>query len=240
MGSQLTPFQNNYADTEQWKQVLKQEFADLRCAAPAFLVEDLNATAQTVTVQIAIQERVRTTKGPKWMDVPPIICVPIVVPRGGGFSITMPLKKGDEGLLVFCDMCFDSWWTSGQSTGGQSSGTQPQFEVRRHHVHDCGFIPGMWSQKRLLSSYSTSSMQLRSDDGTTIVDVALGAVNVTAASVQITSPNVHVNQAGGTPKALVNDNFWQWFVATYMPSVVYVTTPPALPTSPETTVLKGQ
>jgi hypothetical protein len=191
----LTPSQVLRSAPEQWLQAVKQALADARCATPAFLTEDLDPTTTTVTVQIAIQERMRmpsaVAAGSAWMDIPPIIKVPIALPRGGGFSFTLPLKKGDEGLLVFCDTCFDLWWKHGQTSspaptmpkGAPSSGSQRQLEVRRHHVHDCGFIPGMCSQPNMLSNYSTTSAQLRSDDGTTIVDVdALGSITITAPS----------------------------------------------------------
>jgi len=218
---------------------VKQALDDTRCATPAFLAEDLNASQQTVTVQIAIQERVRPANGAaQWWDVPPIVNVPIVVPRGGGYSITLPLKKGDQGLLVFCDTCFDNWWVNGQQNAppaynvSSPSGSQRQLEVRRHHVHDCGFLPGMWSQNNLLSDYATDSLQIRSDDGATSIDVSASGVRVKGTS--ITAAN------GGTALALVNDNFYQWFVDVYMPSVQYKTTQPPVPTNPETTILKGQ
>jgi hypothetical protein len=226
--------------------------ADTRCSTPAFLTEDLDKTAQTVTVQIALQERVRigTGTGTAWMDVPAIIMVPIVLPRGGGYSLTLPLKKGDEGLLVFCDTCFDFWWKNGQSgspaptlpNGAVSSGSQRQNEVRRHDVHDCGFVPGMYSQPHVLSNYSTDSLQLRSDDGETFIDVSsTEGITVTSPNdIQLTAPGVEINADGGTPLPLVNDNFYQWFITTYMPSVQYISAAPAPPADPETTVLKGQ
>jgi hypothetical protein len=210
------------------------------------LTEDLNPVTQTVTVQIAIQEQVRTDTGPQWWDIPPIIKVPILIPRGGGFSITLPLKKGDEGLLIFCDTCFDFWWVNGQNNApvaqntGTASGSQRQNEVRRHHVHDCGFLPGGYSQPNVLSNYATASMQVRSDDGAAIIDVAAAGVTVTAQNVALVAPTVTAKQSGGTPQVLVNDNFYQWFKTTYMPAVQYVGAMPALPVSPETTVLKGQ
>jgi hypothetical protein len=88
-------------------------------------------------------------------------------------------------MLVYCDTCFDLWWTR--------SGLQNQLEVRRHHVHDCGFYPGMGSQPNVLSNYSTSSMQLRSDDGTQVIDVATTTgITVTASKVTVTSSQVTI------------------------------------------------
>jgi hypothetical protein len=240
---------------------------DLRVATPAFATTDIDPVTQTVTVQIALQERVRTSTGPQWWDVPPIIMVPVVIPRGGGYSITIPIKTGDEGLLVFCDTCFDFWWTNGQNNApvaantlaeAQSvelpatpSGSQVQNEVRRHHVHDCGFIPGMWSKPSAaaLSGYSTTSLQIRSDDGDTVIDVAEAGVTITcddvvvnaSGSVQVTTPAASVNASSGTPLALVNDNWYQWFKNDFLPwAVTSGYSGPGLPADPETTVLKGQ
>ena len=189
----LTPSQLNSAEPAQWRQFIRQSQDDLRCATPAFLVKDVDVVTQTVTVQIAIQERVRPASGPaQWWDIPPIINVPIIVPRGGGYSITLPLKKGDKGILIFCDTCFDNWWQNGTTgsppaytskTTQAVSGSQRQFEVRRHYVHDCGFLPGMWTQKDLLLNYSADSLQIRTDDGTTtVIDVSQDGVVISAGS----------------------------------------------------------
>jgi hypothetical protein len=258
----LTPGQVNGAVLPQWRALIKQALADARCASPAFLVENLGAD-QTVTVQIAIQERVRTLTGQQWWDVPPIIKVPILIPRGGGFSMTLPLKTGDQGMLIFCDTCFDNWWQNGQTQAPTAanvvtkakaagitpvpSGSQIQLEVRRHHVHDCGFLPGMYSQNNVLANYSTDSLQIRSDDGDTVIDVAEAGVTVTGGTVTVNgSTAVAVNGPtitaanGGPALPLVNDNFYQWFIDTFMPSVTYKAAQPTPPTDPETTVLKGQ
>jgi hypothetical protein len=155
-------------------------------------------------VQIAIQERVRTATGPQWWDVPPIIKVPIIVPRGGGYSMTLPLKKGDEGLLIFCDTCMDNWWANGQTNSpvaqntGVSSGSQKQNEVRRHYIHDCGFLPGMWSQKNLLTDYATDSLQIRTDDGTVILDLSGTGVAITAPIVSVSNNLTVGNGATGS------------------------------------------
>lgn len=205
IASPLTPFQLTGAESEQWRKIVSQQMADVRTAIPAFLVEDLGAQSpQTVTVQPAVQEFAVMVVGqaPVWVDIPPIINVPIVTPRGGGYSLTLPLKKGDEGLLVFSYACFDLWWQNGESNAPKAanvatpSGSQQQLERRRHHVHDCFFIPGAYSQPNVLGNYSTNSLQIRSDDGATVIDVAEGGVTVTAptitetasAAVNVTTP----------------------------------------------------
>jgi hypothetical protein len=177
---QLTPSQLQYAETAQWKEFLRQELAYLRVSIPA-IVQSFDPVTQTAAVQIAIREVVRTPKGPQDTEIAPIYNVPVCLPRAGGFSLTLPLKAGDEGMLIFCDMCIDLWWARG--------GVQNQFERRRHDLSDCGFYPMGWSQPRVLSNYSTNSAQLRSDDNTVIVDVA-------AAAITLTAPKVSINSSG--------------------------------------------
>ena len=219
---QLTPDQVNRAESAQWRTIIKSALADARGGTPAFLTKDLDIGTQTVTVQVAIQEWVRTQTGPQWWDIPPIILVPIVVPRGGGYSVTLPLKKGDEGLVVFCDTCFDLWWHRGQTNAptadntlttakavgvvAQASGSQRQLEIRRHYIHDCMFIPGAWSQVRKLTNYSTTSLQIRSDDGDTIIDVAEAGVTITAAKVVInTTGDTDITAAGDVKLTATGD-----------------------------------
>jgi phage baseplate assembly protein gpV len=210
----LTPSQVNYAEIALWKQLVRQALTDVRTSTPAFLVDDMDPVTQTVTVQIAIQERVKTKAGAKWYDIPPIVFVPVLMPRAGGYSLTLPPKKGTQGLLIFCDTCFDNWWTNGQSgappadnlkqlNAQSASGSQVQNEVRRHHVHDCGFFPGMWSQNNLLSNYSMNSMQLRSDDGTTVVDIADTGVTVTSPAVNVSSDTTSITSSLATQGSLV-------------------------------------
>lgn len=254
----LTPYQLTYSEAGQWKKILKQAAVDHRSAIQGFLTEDMDAATQTVTVQIAIQEQLRSQFGPRWYDIPPIIRAPVVLPRAGGFSITLPLKKGTEGLLIFCDCCFDLWWVNGQNNAppafnlqsGQSpSGSQRQLEVRRHHIHDCVFTPGPWSQPNLLSNFSASSLQIRSDDGNTIIDVSESGVTITAQNVtvnasgmvQITTPVASVNATSGTPQKLMTDGYYQYWETNILPflqSKGY--SGPSPPTNSETTVLKGQ
>ena len=240
----LSPAQVNQIEFSQWRQAIKDALTDTRCATMAFIAPNgFDTATQTVSVQIAQQERVRTPNGPKWWAITPINRVPIVLPRAGGFSLTMPLKPGDEGLLVFCDTCFDTWWNSGQtnsqvpdnSSQVSTTGTSRQLVVRRHHIHDCGFIPGVWNQTRLLSNYSTTSMQLRTDDGATVVDISESGVTLTASAVHAVST--------GTAQSLMNDTFYQWYVTNIQPFLVskgYLGPVPPIASLAETTVLKGQ
>ncbi len=198
MNPVLTPSQLNYAESAQWKAILKQAFIDLRCAAPA-IVQSFDAEKQTVAVQIAMSELVKNPAGPQWTPINPIYNVPICIPRGGGFSLTFPLQQGDEGLLVFTDTMFDLWWQNGgiQPPAGAPL-AQPNHERRRHDLTDCFFIPGIWNQTRVLEDYSTDSMQLRSDDGTIVVDLSEdNGLTLTAPTINLASSgDINISASG--------------------------------------------
>jgi hypothetical protein len=83
---------------------------------------------------------------------------------------------------------------------------------------------------------------VRTDDGATVVDVAAGGVTITTGgSVQLTAPVVDINATAGTPLALVNDTFYQWYAANIQPFLVSKGYGgPPIPVGSETTVLKGQ
>lgn len=238
----MTPAQLNGSDTAQWLQALKQVSVDTRCATAAFAAEDMDVTNQTVTVQIAVQERVQTSTGAQWWDVKPIIMVPVVIPRAGGVSITLPVKKYDEGMLIFCDTCLDLWWANGRNdapraqnlqSGQSPSGSQRQNEIRRHHVHDCGFYPGFYSQPNVLSNYSSSSMQIRTDDGTVLIDVSPSGLTLNGPAITAYD--------GGAVQVLATNALYQWVINDLVPWMMskgYAGTGP--PVNSVTTVLKGQ
>jgi hypothetical protein len=97
----------------------------------------------------------------------------------------MPIVKGDECLVVFGDMCIDAWWSLG--------GVQNQLERRRHDLSDGFAILGTFSQPNVITDYSTTSAQLRSLDGKTVIDVKDNAITMTSPSITITSPSTIIN-----------------------------------------------
>jgi hypothetical protein len=213
----------------------------LRCATPGIVVS-FDPDKQTCVVQPAIQEVVllpppglkpladgtpNTTQNiPTTVTIKPIQDVPIVMMRVPGWSITLPIVKGTECLLIFADSCIDGWW--------QNGGVQPQFDRRRHDLSDAFALFGPWSQPNVLSDYSTSSMQIRSDDKTVVIDLA-------SSGVTITSPSVTIGASGGTAIKLMNDNFFQWWKVNIFPflqSKGYAGLP--IPLTSETSVLEAQ
>jgi phage baseplate assembly protein gpV len=122
--------------------------------------------ADTITAQVQPSIHALYT-GPnqmqEWKAMPIIPDVPVVFPRGGQYALTFPVQQGDECLLVFSSRCIDNWW--------QQGGVQTQRELRMHDLSDGFAIPGPWSQATKISNLSTTTAQLRTNDGTIYVEV---------------------------------------------------------------------
>jgi Phage protein Gp138 N-terminal domain len=165
----------------QWTSALASHSKALRVAFPAIVVS-FDPEKQTVAAQPAISEinnigGVRTVQ-----SLPLLVDVPVVLPRAGGFALTLPIQPGDECLVVFGDSCIDAW--------RQSGGRQNQFERRRHSLADGFAVFGPWSEPHVLANYSTSSAQLRSDDGATYIDIKGG--QITLGNGVVTTDNLAV------------------------------------------------
>lgn len=168
---------------------------NLRVAMPG-IIQSFDAAEVTAVVQPAIRcvetdnDGNRTTR-----DYPLLTDVPVVFPRGGGCTLTFPVKAGDECLVIFADRCIDFWWQSGS--------VQEPVDDRMHDLSDAFAIVGPQSQAKKISSISASGAQLRTDDGKAFIEVAAGG-NITAQTAgtltakadggtTITSPNITLN-----------------------------------------------
>lgn len=140
----------------------------------------LSATAKRGSTSV---DRIKSEDG----YYPVIQDIPVVFPRGGGCTLTFPVKAGDECLVIFSDRCIDFWWQNGE--------TQNTSRARSHSFSDAFVIPGPQSQAKKISNISTSAAQLRTDDGAAFVEVdAGGAVTITSPQITLNGP-VQVNGA---------------------------------------------
>lgn len=132
-------------------------------ALPGAIVS-FDAEAVTAVVQPGIAGVVSTQDGKtKSVNMPVLVDVPVVFPRGGGCTLTFPVAAGDECLIVFASRAIDGW--------AQSGGVQTPSDSRKHALSDAIVILGPQSQANKISGISTSTTQLRSDDGSTYVEL---------------------------------------------------------------------
>lgn len=152
-------------------------------ALPA-IIQSFDATKCTCTAQPAVQALVRQKDGTQqYVNMPLLVDVPVIFLHAGIFLITFPIKQGDEALVIFADRCIDNWWNSG--------GIQPQVtnqgvgELRFHDLSDGFAFIGPFSKPNVPPNISTSTVQLRTKDGATYLEIdASGNCNIVA--------NVHI------------------------------------------------
>lgn len=113
--------------------------------------------------------------------------------RGGGCTLTFPIAEGDECLVIFASRCIDAWWTAG--------GVQVQSEFRMHDLSDGFAIVGPFSQATKISGWSTSAVQLRSNDGEAYLQL-----NPTSHEIDIVTPANWAANVGGNTTINVSGN----------------------------------
>lgn len=161
-------------EVEATRAALEGKQAELWTALPG-TVESFDPVAMTVVVQPNIKGQVQDERGKaSSVNMPLLVDVPVVFPSGGGFTLTHPIKKGDECLVVFASRCIDGWWQNG-GIGGTP-------DERMHDLSDGIAYVGPRSQPRKLDPpVDAENVQLRTDDGeahvTMMPDYTIRALN---------------------------------------------------------------
>ena len=200
------PTQSQIGGEQQTAQAIADSVStQMRVAMPG-IIQSFDPDAVTCTVEVAL----RGIVGDGSTELKPLVDVPVIFPRGGGCTLTFPVKEGDECLLIFADRCIDFWW--------QSGGVQETVDPRQHDLSDAFAIVGPQSQAQKISCISTSAAQLRTDDGSAkLTATAEGGTTITSPTITLNG-NVTINgnlsqgmgESGGTatmlgPVTVTND-----------------------------------
>jgi hypothetical protein len=135
------------------------------------IVISADLEAQTCSVQPAIQgvffDRNNNAIP---TNMPPLLDVPIVWPRAGGFAVTLPLAPGDEVIVVFSSRAIDSWWQSGE--------VGAPVEARMHDLSDGFAIPGPTSQSKKLADVQSDGIEIRTESRSTYIKLMDGTIMI--------------------------------------------------------------
>ena len=149
-------------------------------------VQSYNAAMQTVVVQPAMNGKQRLPDG-TWTptQLPLLLDCPVAWQGGGGATLTFPIKKGDECLVVFSSRCIDRWFAKGFTDGGtpeqpNAENNPPQY--RMHNLSDGYALVGVRSSPNALT-VDADNATLMSDDATTFIKL-----NPTTQAIQIVAP----------------------------------------------------
>jgi len=162
---------------------------ETRTSFPA-VIDTFDSETQTASVQPLIKATVRNGDV---VSLPVLVDVPILFPRAGGFSVTFPVKAGDELLVTCCDRDFSVWM--------QQGGQQKPDSTEIHTLSSAVGVLGLYNQMNVLSDFSTSGMVLRSDDDATKITIENGKITVDAAQLEVNAPTTTLNATAFTVNA---------------------------------------
>ena len=145
------------------REAVNAALVNLWTALPCEVVE-YNSEAITVNVQPLIKIPVHLPDGEiETVELPMLLDVPVMFPCAGGFTITHPIKKGDECLVNFADRNIDLWW--------QSGGIQNPFDNRKHDLSDGFAFFRPQSQAKKINGISTTDLEIRNDANTCKIQI---------------------------------------------------------------------
>lgn len=94
-------------------------------------------------------------------SLPIIPAIPILFPEGGDFVDTWPIKKGDQGWILFADRSLDQW----QQKGNKGEPVNPLTEFRHSLPAKGLFLPGGRSVKEAFSQWDPDRRVIGAKDG---------------------------------------------------------------------------
>jgi len=145
---------------------INNKLNNLHTAAPATILS-FNPETQTATVQPSFSREFLQFDGSEETTVslksPVIENVPVCYPRGGGFSITFPVKSGDECLLIYTERSLDNW----HSKGGEGL----PISTRKHDLSDAVALVGVSSGPNKIANYDNEKFTIKSDSDDVVLSI---------------------------------------------------------------------
>jgi len=161
----LDPFERGLDWEEAWQQAQEEHQSRIFTALPMHITKhepDTNTVEMQPTLQLAL---LKDDGSHQWKDIPKAGLMPVFMYGGGGMAMTIPVQQGDEGLAVYSSRSIDNWHMKGAKKGPTT-----QADNRMHDLSDGFIFPGFRSQPNKMSKVSTTSFQIRTDDGTSFFD----------------------------------------------------------------------
>ncbi len=153
----------------------------IRVAMPAS-IESYDFKTQKADIKIDMQELYQNGTS---LDYPVLSGVPVIFPRCGGASITMPISRGDTCLVMFLDRDSTAWLLGGKNVKPKS--------MRSHHLSDAVAIMGLCPFTNKSPAKNNTDM-LISFDGSFITLKPKGIIDITSAKeINVKTEGVIIN-----------------------------------------------
>ena len=157
------------------QQTVNNALKDVHTVLPG-IIDTFDPETQTCTVQPAIK---RIFVGDEEQPLPLLINVPVCFPTAGGFSVTLPIAKGDDCLIMFSERSLDNWLAFG--------GVRKPADKRFHDLSDGVVLMGLRTNPKALVDYDPTNLVIRNEandnrwilkaDGSQQVDTSTLTVN---------------------------------------------------------------
>ena len=120
-------------------------------------------------------------------NLPVLSKVPIRFFKSGDFTITMPLKEGDEVAIYFIERSIDNWLEQG--------GIQSPNDTRRFDLSDAYAVPVLYSQKQKITDFDPDNMVIKSTNGNAKITLKTDGTILmeTTGNTEITSAETIIN-----------------------------------------------
>ncbi len=184
-----------YESTEQSiRAIIDYALSQTNTSIPGY-VERYDAGSQTADIVVPFVDYYESD-GSIEADAylwPVLRAVPVVFPRGGGWSITWPLAARDNVLLVFSQRSIDEWWATDGST------EVSPLDLTAHGITGAFAIPGPPTKQARLQgrAVNDADMILRHTDGTELKLGRNKTVSLTADRLNIGSDSASTALAKG-------------------------------------------
>ena len=152
--------------TPSWADVILRAMDSRLCELHVALpgrVETYDPATQTADVKPMIQNVVREEAGTELVpeELPVVPTVPVLFPRAGAFFVSLPVKPGDFGMLVFNERSIDRFRAIGED--------DPPGDNRCHSLAGATFLPcALVPSKQKLADAHPDNLVVGRDGGSAI------------------------------------------------------------------------
>ena len=147
------------------------------CSLPA-IISSVNYENQTLEANpVTIMRKVDDSGKVTDFKLPMLIDVPFQCYKGGNYSITVPVKVGDECLIVFTDVDFSAWWQNGGFNFAEHG--------CRHAYSNAMAIVGFSSEINSIQNYNPNAVEIRNADGTQKITLSEGNITLKSATITL-------------------------------------------------------
>lgn len=173
------PDYNGISEEQALPALIDRRMASMRVCLPGLILA-FDPAAQTVTAQPSIKMKI-TVDSPEYMELPPILNVPLVIPyaQGKGLLLTLPIQPGDECLLIFADRSIDNVAEHGGIQPSNIVSEEATATPRAHHLTDAICIPGFISRPQAVPAYNTENIELRDRERTNYISLGPSGITIT-------------------------------------------------------------